>query len=242
MYCPKCGKQIPDESNFCLGCGSDLRGTKTPEKEIESTPDPKPEDDFSSLQGIPVMQEETAEKSERPKPSGDTRRRAEGGDDKERPLWEGGYSGKALASWYIVYGIAAILAIVFNRSLLPNPTMTTNLIFWGAILAPLGILMFLEWVRKVGTRYKLTSHRILVRRGVLSRKVEEIQLVKVDDVEAEQSFLQRIFRVGVVRVLSTDATMPRLEIKGIDNPMGLMETIRAQVDRRRKRTITIDSV
>ena len=25
MYCPKCGKEIPDNSQFCLQCGGNLR-------------------------------------------------------------------------------------------------------------------------------------------------------------------------------------------------------------------------
>jgi predicted nucleic acid-binding Zn ribbon protein len=25
MYCPKCGKEIPDDSQFCLQCGGNLR-------------------------------------------------------------------------------------------------------------------------------------------------------------------------------------------------------------------------
>ncbi len=29
MYCPKCGKQIPDESNFCMFCGGNLAELKS---------------------------------------------------------------------------------------------------------------------------------------------------------------------------------------------------------------------
>ncbi|SRR5260221_2606210 len=36
MYCPSCGKSVPDESRFCLYCGSSITSPKpTPETPIE---------------------------------------------------------------------------------------------------------------------------------------------------------------------------------------------------------------
>ena len=45
IFCPKCGKQLPDEAVFCAGCGAKIVFNTAPEPEpvVEPIPEPVPE-------------------------------------------------------------------------------------------------------------------------------------------------------------------------------------------------------
>jgi membrane protein YdbS with pleckstrin-like domain len=77
------------------------------------------------------------------------------------------------------------------------------------------------------THYKVTNQRVLIESGVLSRSLEEIDMRSIDDIEFQQTFLERIFGIGKVFIVSTDKVAPRLELVGIHDPRQTREMIRA---------------
>src|SRR5205823_14966422 len=77
------------------------------------------------------------------------------------------------------------------------------------------------------THYKVTNQRILVERGVFSKSLEEIDTRSVDDTEFHQTFLERIFGIGEVWIVSTDKVAPRVVLHGIHEPRKTRELIRA---------------
>ena len=105
-----------------------------------------------------------------------------------------------------------------------------GMIFWGIVLLPvvlIGLILLLRvWYLVASTRYRLTTQRLFVQTGLIAKKLEEVELFRVKDVTVSQRFLQRLFDVGSVVVLSTDDTTPRLELAGICNPIEVKEKIR----------------
>jgi len=77
------------------------------------------------------------------------------------------------------------------------------------------------------TRYRVTNQRIVIETGVFSRSLEEIDMRSVDDSEFHQRFLERIFGIGDVLIVSTDKVAPRLVLQGIHDPRNTRELIRA---------------
>ena len=111
-------------------------------------------------------------------------------------------------------------------------------IFWGIVLLPVAIGLFLllrVWYRTKAVRYRLTTQRLFVQTGLVAKKLEEIELFRVKDVVLSQGFLQRLLGVGTVVVLSTDDTAPRLELAGIRQPLETKETIRSAYRTARQR-------
>jgi membrane protein YdbS with pleckstrin-like domain len=83
------------------------------------------------------------------------------------------------------------------------------------------------FARIKNTHYKVTNQRVLIETGVLSRSLEEIDMRSIDDIEFQQTFLERIFGIGKVYIVSTDKVAPRLELIGIHDPRHTRELIRA---------------
>lgn len=80
------------------------------------------------------------------------------------------------------------------------------------------------------TRYGLSEDRLLLSVGFFNIKDEEILLYRVRDINTSRTLWQRMFGVGTVTVLSSDRTMPTLELKNIKNPMEVKEILHTQVE------------
>jgi uncharacterized membrane protein YdbT with pleckstrin-like domain len=62
------------------------------------------------------------------------------------------------------------------------------------------------FLARLNTRYTLTSERLIVAKGLLSRKIDEIELFRIKDVTLSQSFFQRLVGYGNVKVASSDTS------------------------------------
>ena len=111
--------------------------------------------------------------------------------------------------WITVVG-PRLLALVLSAggiaiaAATPNDS-TGNGIQWvsvGVLLLiaiPLVLVPFLRWRT---THYVVTSHRVMVRRGILAKSGKDITLSKITDVSFEQSVLDRIINSGSLRIES----------------------------------------
>lgn len=93
------------------------------------------------------------------------------------------------------------------------------------------------------TRYRLSEDRLFCEVGFLNIKSDEVLLYRVRDLQLNISLFQRIFRVGTVRVLSSDKSIPHLELKNIKKPREIKELIHRNVEtaktKRRMRTTEV---
>jgi uncharacterized membrane protein YdbT with pleckstrin-like domain len=95
------------------------------------------------------------------------------------------------------------------------------------IALPSVVAMAQALARIKNTRYKVTNQRIVIESGVFSRSLEEIDMRSVDDIEFRQTFLERIFGIGQVFIISTDKVAPRFALHGIPDPLKTRELVRA---------------
>lgn len=164
------------------------------------------------------------------------------GQEPEAPIWEGRYSPFADALSWILWGFFAGAAVVVALKWLTLAEPWMRWVYWGAVALPATGLLLAAFFRRISVRYRLTSHRLFKEVGILSRRISEIELIRVDDLSVSQNIIQRIFDVGVVTLLTSDATDPRLDISGIRAPIHVKEQIRAQVQKRRGRTLNVESL
>lgn len=122
----------------------------------------------------------------------------------EQVIWQGGASWRAWAGTWIL----------------------------GWVLLPLLIGAFLlmsVWMKTKGVRWKVTSRRIEREAGVLSKRVDAIELWRIRDVEYRQSILDRIFGVSSLVVTAQDGALPFLEIRGMPASRGVYDELMSAV-------------
>jgi hypothetical protein len=102
----------------------------------------------------------------------------------------------------------------------------------------------LSWIAALTTRYKLTNERLIITRGFISKRIEEIELYRVNDVSMKQSIMERMFGLGDVRLETTDATTPESQVHDVQNPERVKDLIRqaARSERQRRRVLLRDEV
>jgi uncharacterized membrane protein YdbT with pleckstrin-like domain len=109
------------------------------------------------------------------------------------------------------------------------------------LFAPLVVPLFLMLWRCLETRfqqYEVSSERIRITTGVLSRRMEEIELYRVKDTAIDQPFFLRLFKLANVVIQTSDASTPQLVIPAIGDARELHENLRGCVEKmRRKRGV-----
>jgi len=164
----------------------------------------------------------------------------------EQELWKGRFSGKAQGLWWVLWFVEMPLLLFLWFRFVPADVQKGPYAKWAFVAAAVVPVLLILWnlmVEKISTRYRLTTHRLFKETGILARELNEIELVRVDDVAVRQNIVQRIFNVGVVTVIAPhDQTEPRLELVGIENPIEVKEMIRNHVRLRRKGSLNVENI
>lgn len=99
------------------------------------------------------------------------------------------------------------------------------------ITIPIAIWKFLE-LR--ATDFTVTTQRIKLESGVLSKTYDQVELYRVKDTILTRSLLQRILGLGTIRMITSDPSQPELAIPSIADSENVRELIRQNVERMRR--------
>ena len=123
-----------------------------------------------------------------------------------------------------------------------TPSQVTNFgafVIWGLlactlVLAPVAFFVILwKYLAVKNQVYELTNQRLKMHSGVLSKRIEELELYRVRDTQFEQPFFLRLFGLGNVILLTTDTTSPEVIVPAIPNAQAIREQIRYAVEETR---------
>ena len=95
------------------------------------------------------------------------------------------------------------------------------------LIVPLVLFLPLVLVRK--NRYRISNYRIDYEQGLLSKRIDTIELWHVDDVQMRQGLIDRMLGVGTINVHSNDSTTPVLALRSLPEPRKLYDAIKQRV-------------
>jgi uncharacterized membrane protein YdbT with pleckstrin-like domain len=73
--------------------------------------------------------------------------------------------------------------------------------FWGALLTAIGgVMLVRRLIVAVTTQYTVTSKRVILKTGMLSRKTMELLLNKIDSLAVSQGFFGLLLNYGTLTV------------------------------------------
>ena len=102
--------------------------------------------------------------------------------------------------WFIVICGSAGVAIAFLPSGSAHGPLLIAIVVVGFLL--LCVLTFGPWISWRTTHYVFTTHRVLIRRGVLRHVGRDISLQRINDVAFSQSLWDRIVKAGTITIES----------------------------------------
>jgi uncharacterized membrane protein YdbT with pleckstrin-like domain len=103
--------------------------------------------------------------------------------------------------WFIVICAAAGAGIAFA----PDDGTARNVVIVAIIVVGFLLLCWLTfapWISWRTTHYVFTSHRVLIRRGVLHRTGRDISMQRISDVAFSQTLWDRFVRAGTLTIES----------------------------------------
>jgi len=164
----------------------------------------------------------------------------------EAAVWTGRTSWRHYAGrvclWFLGNAAAAvIIAMLAQRS----QTMTGMHAF-GLVAALAGISAIIALLPValviLGSRYRLTTERLIIERGILSQTIDQTELIRVDDVRIHKSLLDRILGLGTVAIISTDVTDREILVPGVVGAEEVAEAVRARVRALRKKSLFVENL
>jgi uncharacterized membrane protein YdbT with pleckstrin-like domain len=105
---------------------------------------------------------------------------------------------------------------------------THSLIAWLALFflgwLIVGIFIFISmYIEKWITERALTNKRLVIKRGLISRQTEELSFNRIEEVNLNQSILQRLLGSGNIRVTGTGSG--EVVMKNIDDPLAVQKKL-----------------
>jgi uncharacterized membrane protein YdbT with pleckstrin-like domain len=111
----------------------------------------------------------------------------------ERVIFQGHPSWRAILGFYLkgvlVAAVAGLIAKLFGAG-----AFDVFLI----VLAAIAVTVLAGFLKRVATVYTITDRRLNIKRGVVSREVQETRLERVQNVNYRQSVYQRLMQIGDV--------------------------------------------
>ncbi len=104
------------------------------------------------------------------------------------------------------------------------------------VLVTLGLWLLPLWWRSRARHYRLTTRRVVVETGVLGKRLEQVDLYRVNDYTVVRPLGQRLLGTGDIVLRTLDKTSPIVAIEGIRaDVVALYEAIRAATELEKSR-------
>ena len=112
---------------------------------------------------------------------------------------------------------------------------------WGLYLLGLTalslIVVLVKWVQNLAATYEITDERLILRRGILFKSVDEIELYRVKDIRIDFTLINQWAGIGNIRVNSSDETTRAgdLVLPQVEKAQARREELRRLVDTARQK-------
>jgi uncharacterized membrane protein YdbT with pleckstrin-like domain len=112
------------------------------------------------------------------------------------------------------------------------------------VVVTLGLWLLPAWLGALSTRYRVTSRRIVIEQGLLSKRLEQVDLYRISDYTVERPFVQRLMGTGNLLLKTIDRSTPQVNLLGLKTDLvALYEKLReaTEADKRRHAVRVLDT-
>ena len=131
----------------------------------------------------------------------------------ERVIYQGHPSWRAILGFYIkgllVAAAAAVLAGLINEG------VGLGIVTFAVIAA---IVVLAGFIKRVATVYTITDRRLNIKVGIISRKVQETRLQRVQNVNYNQGVYERAMQIGDVEFTTAGTDESNFVFAGVAQP------------------------
>lgn len=207
MVCAKCRAAIEDDSTYCKHCGAaaNAAGASSPAATGASPGEANPI--AAGAMRAPDAYRDPA---------------------LEKQVWAGRPAWRAYYGMWLFWLAGSLIALYLAHKG-TEPGSFWRRMLWLLIAASAVALLVREALVIFGQRYRLTTQRLFLHRGLLTQVTDQLELVRVEDVRLRQGLFDRVFNTGNIEIISSDQTDDRLVLESIFTPAEVAEHVRRNV-------------
>ncbi len=99
------------------------------------------------------------------------------------------------------------------------------------------IIVLVKWIENLGTTYEISEDRLILRKGIFVKSVDEVELYRVKDVRLDFTLIAQWANIGTITIASSDETTrdAPLVIRDVDNAGERREALRRLVEAARQK-------
>jgi uncharacterized membrane protein YdbT with pleckstrin-like domain len=149
--------------------------------------------------------------------------------DGEQIIFEGHPSWRALLSFYL----QALLSVLVLGAVIALITAISDEVKWGLVAAVVvvgaALVVLVGFIRRIATVYTITNQRLRIKRGILSKRIQQTRIDRVQNVNTEQGVIDRLLRVGTVDFDTAGTDDSDFTFVGVSSPSRVVQAVdRAQ--------------
>ena len=213
MKCPQCQKSVEPDSRYCKRCGAKL--VRPGARRATKGARSKRKSKASDVHHDP---------------------------DQERDIWRGRPCWRAFYGAWLLWLILSAACLVAAYRYADADTALVNVV-WLFAGGAAAALLAREALVVYGLSYQLTSQRLFIYRGILTRVTDQMELLRIDDVRLSQGVVDRVVDTGCLEIFGSDETDDNVTLEFISTPMEVAEQVRRNVHAvRSKGVLAVESI
>lgn len=144
----------------------------------------------------------------------------------ESMIWEGHPTWRAMLSFH-VRGVAVTLVLFVLLIVVRLLGVGISSLSIGAVLViGIAITIGVGWLRRFFTEYTITTKRLNIRQGILSKTESSTNVDRIQNITVRQTAVDRMLKVGSIEFdTAGDSNSDRFSFIGVNEPQDLRERI-----------------
>jgi uncharacterized membrane protein YdbT with pleckstrin-like domain len=137
----------------------------------------------------------------------------------EQVIYEGHPSWRSILAYYIK-GLLITFAVAAVAYLADGIGLSV-----GTALLVLALVLIAGFVRRFATKYTITDQRLHIKHGIIARHVQQTRIERVQNVNTNQSPLERMLQVGTVDFDTAGTDDADFKFEGVEDPSEVVAAI-----------------
>ena len=142
----------------------------------------------------------------------------------EEVIYEGHPSWRAILAYYLKGVLGGLVVAAIGYALDGIGLAIGLFLLVGALVLLAG------FIRRFATVYTITTQRLRIKRGIIARHIQQTDIERVQNVNTNQSVLERMLQVGTVDFDTAGTGDSDFKFAGVEDPTEVV----AAVDRAQK--------